>query len=244
MTVRRPATRFWRVRPRETKFHTTERRLTQALFTTEKTGILRILEALESNDWAQEDKDILEDLGIGSDDDDDFGAFTDGGQADGRKKDTDIDPESLDFGFDREDFEGLKRAIWTSGQEVDAFAPPADTKTTTSTTAAGEATSTSSADGADGGGGSQNPSPSGKEITTTTPAAPSRGDNAQALVEITDLEGGDGSAELHLDDAEEVEKIERMMLKLSAVRDMAAGLPEDQRRRMAARAVGEVMREL
>lgn len=35
-----------------------------------------------------------------------------------------------------------------------------------------------------------------------------------------------------------------MMLKLSAVRDMAAGLPEDQRRRMAARAVGEVMREL
>jgi len=225
------------------KASTTESRLTQAPFITEKTGIPRILEALESNDWAQEDMDILEDLGIGSDDDDDdFGAFT-GGQTNGRssrKKDTDIDPESLDFGFDREDFEGLKRAIWTSGQEVDAFAPPITTATT-----ATAATSSSTAIGADGSEATQ-------PITTkiaedaTAQAAPSRGDRIKASDQNPEISGTDDRAEQHLDDddAEEVEKIERMMLKLSAVRDMAAGLPEDQRRRMAARAVGEVMREL
>ena len=45
-------------------------------------------------------------------------------------------------------------------------------------------------------------------------------------------------------DEDEVQKLEGMVLKLQAVRDMSAGLPEDQRKRMAAKAVGEVMREL
>jgi hypothetical protein len=35
-----------------------------------------------------------------------------------------------------------------------------------------------------------------------------------------------------------------MMMKLQAVKDASAGLPEEQRKRMAARAVGEVMKEL
>lgn len=43
---------------------------------------------------------------------------------------------------------------------------------------------------------------------------------------------------------EEVQKIEGMMLKLLAVRDLSSGLPEDQRKRMAAKAVGEVMKDL
>ena len=43
---------------------------------------------------------------------------------------------------------------------------------------------------------------------------------------------------------EDVVKLEQMMRKLQAVRDLSSGLPEEQRKRMAARAVGEVMKEL
>lgn len=43
---------------------------------------------------------------------------------------------------------------------------------------------------------------------------------------------------------EDVKQIEGMMRKLQAVRDMSAGLPEEQRKKMAAKAVGEVMKEL
>ncbi|PKS07257.1 hypothetical protein jhhlp_005859 [Lomentospora prolificans] len=57
---------------------------------------------------------------------------------------------------------------------------------------------------------------------------------------------GDGEAD---DDGEEVgeedvQKLEKMMSKLKAVREMGEGMPEEERRRMARRAVDEVMREL
>ncbi|KAK8116921.1 uncharacterized protein PG998_005202 [Apiospora kogelbergensis] len=58
--------------------------------------------------------------------------------------------------------------------------------------------------------------------------------------------GGSSSKEEEdnkLDEAE-IQKLEGMMRKLQAVRDMSAGLPEDQRKRMAAKAVGEVMKDL
>jgi hypothetical protein len=87
------------------------------------------------------------------------------------EEDDEFDPESLGFGFDREDFVGLRQAIW-------------------------------------GGGG-----------------------------------GGDREEEEEVGE-EDVQKLERMMMKLQAVRDASAGLPEEQRKRMAARAVGEVMKEL
>ncbi|KAI1115598.1 hypothetical protein F5Y14DRAFT_440534 [Nemania sp. NC0429] len=45
-------------------------------------------------------------------------------------------------------------------------------------------------------------------------------------------------------DDEDIQKIERMMTKLQAVRESNAGLPEDQRKRAAAKAVAEVMKEL
>lgn len=129
----------------------------------EKTGIARVLEALEANDWAQ--AEAPEDDG----DDDKFGEFasSEGGRGGAEKDDDgDLDPASLNFGFDRADFAGLRRAIWSAGQEDDD------------------------------------------------------------------------------DDGDGVEKVELAMHKLQAVRDMSAGLPEEQRRRMAARAVGEVMKEL
>lgn len=110
---------------------------------------------------------------------------------------TDLDPENLDFGFDREDFEGLKKAIWEARVERE---------------------------GDDG----DNQAIGGK---------PSNLDQASAQAKNTDV-GGDELGD------EDIQKVEQMMRKLQAVKDMSAGLPEDQRKRMAAKAVGEVMKEL
>ncbi|EEY20421.1 conserved hypothetical protein [Verticillium alfalfae VaMs.102] len=129
-----------------------------------KMGIHRVLEALEANDWDQGD--------IPSDLEDELGGLEDGRD----------DPESLDFGVDRADFEGLRQAIWGLDTEPRAEGD-------------GEA----------------------------------RGSGAQAEP---------------LDEAAEVEKLESMMRKLQAVRDMSAGLPEEQRKKMAAKAVNEVMKDL
>lgn len=105
-------------------------------------------------------------------------------------KDTDLDPENLDFGFDRRDFEGLRHAIWSAGQYDDE-----------------------------------------EDSTPGEPNKPSDGKETR---------NSEGES---LDD-EEVQKLEGMMRKLQGVRDMSAGLPEDQRKRMAAKAVSEVMKDL
>ncbi|KAH6693174.1 alpha and gamma adaptin binding protein p34-domain-containing protein [Verticillium dahliae] len=136
----------------------------------EKMGVHRVLEALEANDWDQGD--------IPSDLEDDFGSLEDGRD----------DPESLDFGVDRADFEGLRQAIWGLDTE-----PRAD----------GD--------------------------------VDSNGDGEAR---------GSGAQDEPLDEATEVEKLESMMRKLQAVRDMSAGLPEEQRKKMAAKAVNEVMKDL
>ncbi|KAK7456318.1 alpha and gamma adaptin binding protein p34 [Colletotrichum acutatum] len=183
----------------------------------EKMGIARVLEALESNDWDAVDamdgpSDLDSDLdaaagdlprkprplagGTGNDDDDD-------------EFDLD-DPENLDFGFDRADFEGLKKAIWNLEQEQEQEEDEV----------------------AEGGA-----------LGTGKTASGSRG--GAATTEIPDAKEKKGKDEEKEDlDAEDVEKIEQMMRKLQAVRDLSAGLPEDQRRRMAKKAVGEVMKEL
>ncbi|KAK4239362.1 alpha and gamma adaptin binding protein p34-domain-containing protein [Achaetomium macrosporum] len=140
----------------------------------ERTGMARVMEALQANDWSGGG---LEGGGDGKEEEEDHegeggrdGKGRRRGEKEGDEADLDFDPESLDFGFDREDFVGLRKAIWGGAED------------------------------------------------------------------------GDGEDE---DVGEEdVQKLERMMLKLQAVRDASAGLPEDQRRRMAARAVGEVMKEL
>lgn len=155
----------------------------------EKMGIPRVLEALESNDW-----DSL----ATADDDDDLAAL---GDETNRGADDDdgaeLDPENLDFGFDREDFEGLKKAIWEARVERE---------------------------GDDG----DNQAIGGKSSDL---------DQASAQAKNTD-DGGDELGD------EDIQKVEQMMRKLQAVKDMSAGLPEDQRKRMAAKAVGEVMKEL
>ncbi|KXH35548.1 alpha and gamma adaptin binding protein p34 [Colletotrichum simmondsii] len=190
----------------------------------EKMGIARVLEALESNDW-----DAADDMDGPSDLDSDLDAAAgdlprkprplaggtsnnDDGDDDDDEFDLD-DPENLDFGFDRADFEGLKKAIWNLEQE-----PEEDDEVVE-----GGATDTAKTASGSAGG-------------ATTVEKP---DSAKTMQKkkAEDAEKEDL-------DAEDVEKIEQMMRKLQAVRDLSAGLPEDQRRRMAKKAVGEVMKEL
>ncbi|KAK1718372.1 alpha and gamma adaptin binding protein p34-domain-containing protein [Colletotrichum lupini] len=189
----------------------------------EKMGIARVLEALESNDW-----DAADDMDGPSDLDSDLdtaagdlprkprplagGTSNDDDGDDNDDFDLD-DPENLDFGFDRADFEGLKKAIWNLEQE------PEDED---------EVVEGGAADTAKAASGS-----AGGATTTEKP------DSAK-----TTQEKKAEDAEKEDLDAEDVEKIEQMMRKLQAVRDLSAGLPEDQRRRMAKKAVGEVMKEL
>ncbi|ODA79123.1 hypothetical protein RJ55_04715 [Drechmeria coniospora] len=164
----------------------------------EKVGVERLREALESNDWAQDDDD---DALVSSDD---FGDFhvgrDDGGSPKGDEEGAELKPEDLDFGFDRADWQGLKKAIWT------------------------EARHRAACDG-DGDG--------------DTDAAAAEEDGMPTRSKATGLDDNDDD-----DDDDEVAKVEGMMRRLQAVRDSSAGLGESQRRRMAARAVADVMREL
>ncbi|KAJ3550921.1 hypothetical protein NPX13_g11448 [Xylaria arbuscula] len=81
----------------------------------EKTGIPRALEAFEANDWANVSAD---DLGSDFEDiDAELEAHKKRQNGNEDPNTPDLDPESLDFGFDREDFEGLKRAIWNAGKD-------------------------------------------------------------------------------------------------------------------------------
>ncbi|KAL8287953.1 hypothetical protein RB597_000170 [Gaeumannomyces tritici] len=201
----------------------------------EKTGIPRVLEALQSNDWALDvpleglDYDDDDDDGDGSGDNDDGSEFGDFAKAAGGGKPTDLDPASLGFGFDKADFEGLRRAIWSSGVEPEAEDDRAGVAAGGSSTAK----PSSSAQGAAAAAAAA------ATTTTTTSTAKGPGDT-DGDKEGGSGGGGDGDSLRQ----EDVEKVEAMMRKLLAAREMGAGMPEEQRRRLAARAVGEVMREL
>lgn len=150
---------------------------------TEKSGIPRVKEALESNDWAQIDDGPLSD----------FGDFKDPStQA------NDDDPENMDFGYDKADFEGLKKAIWENSLMNDDGDFDAST---------------------------------GKKGA----ASVEKKGGADKVSEDS------GKAEVDDDD---VVRVERMMAKLQAVREAGEGMGEEQRKKMAARAVREVMADL
>lgn len=167
---------------------------------TERTGMARVKEALEANDWAQPDSPPFSEFG-------DFEAGSDGHP---EISDADLDPENLDFGFDRADFEWLRKAIWSAGQQD---SPPAENAGASSTREMIASDDAQDGDGACGKG---------------TGPAPG-------------LDGDDDAGVVHDD---EVVKLERMMRKLQAVREAGAGLGEAQRKKMAAHAVAEAMREL
>ncbi|KAK3945767.1 alpha and gamma adaptin binding protein p34 [Diplogelasinospora grovesii] len=174
----------------------------------EKMGMQRVIEALQANDWSAPDGDLDDD-----DSDDSEGEHRKGGPGKG-----DWDPESLSFGFDRADFEGLRKAIWSSGvndEEVEVFM---NMNMGSSGSIGGPATETR-----EGGAGK---SRGGRQA----------GDLKVDVSDDDELNGLGGD--------EDIQKIEGMMLKLQAVRDMSAGMPDEQRKRMAKQAVDEVMKEL
>ncbi|KAH0497912.1 hypothetical protein TgHK011_005194 [Trichoderma gracile] len=158
----------------------------------EKTGIPRVKEALESNDWEQLNDGPVSNFGETRSD-----KSNDADEAN-------FDPESLDFGVDRSDFEGLRMAIWNTGQLDTDINDPASAKQ-------GEA-----------------------EQSRVSKV----GAGSAAAVDIH------GEAEDRDLDDEDVAKVEKMMRKLQAAREMGEGMGEAQRRRLAAKAVEEVMREL
>ncbi|KAL6879130.1 hypothetical protein J3F83DRAFT_725182 [Trichoderma novae-zelandiae] len=160
----------------------------------EKTGISRVKEALETNDWEQLD-------GGGP-----LSAF---GETRSERSDddgADFDPESLSFGVDRSDFEGLRMAIWNSTARPDT-------------------------------GNNDSTSAEQAEADRSQVSDASAGSAAAAA-------DRDGEAQDRDLDDEDVAKVEKMMRKLQAAREMGEGLSEAQRKRLAARAVEEVMREL
>ncbi|EKG17005.1 Alpha/gamma-adaptin-binding protein p34 [Macrophomina phaseolina MS6] len=57
----------------------------------------------------------------------------------------------------------------------------------------------------------------------------------------TELNGGEG-ADGGEDEAAQVEELERTMSKLSGIRDLAATMPEEQRKKFAAKAVNDLMK--
>ncbi|KAL7934138.1 hypothetical protein V8C35DRAFT_303321 [Trichoderma chlorosporum] len=155
----------------------------------EKTGIARVKEALESNDWEQLNDDPISDF--------------DEARSDKSEDAEDFDPDSLDFGVDRSDFEGLRMAIWETSR-----------------------LETGDADNA-------LPKEAEKDMPKATEASTSSAANAN-----------EGEAQDRELDGEDVAKVEKMMRKLQAAREMGEGMSEAQRKRLAARAVEEVMREL
>ena len=80
-------------------------------------------------------------------------------------------------------------------------------------------------------------------------ASKEREEVAEGGSSIDRRNGGDGTGK-DKDNQEEditeedVQKLEQMMGRLRAVREMGEGMPEEERKRMAARAVAEAMKEL
>ncbi|CAH0040598.1 unnamed protein product [Clonostachys solani] len=159
-----------------------------------------ILEALEANDWEQGAGPLS-----------DFGDFEGGG---GDGGDDEFDPESLDFGFDSADFEGMRMDILGAGMDSQG----------------GDEEASRMAEGLRG-----NKSEDSAAAPASAPVTAEKSEGEKSAEE------GDGDGELNDDD---IAKVEKMMRKLQAAREAGEGMGEDQRRRMAARAVEEVMREL
>ncbi|KAK7209128.1 hypothetical protein V2G26_016306 [Clonostachys chloroleuca] len=166
----------------------------------EKMGIARILEALEANDWEQGAGPLS-----------DFGDF-EGGDGDGG--DDEFDPESLDFGFDRADFEGMRMDILGAGRDSQG----------------GDGEASRMVEGLHG-----IKSEDSVAASASAPAATEKPEGEKS----TEEEGSD--EELNEDT---IAKLERMMRKLQTAKEAGEGMSEDQKRRIAMRAVEEVMREL
>lgn len=216
----------------------------------EKMGIARVLEALQSNDWSGGD-----------------GAASTEGPLDGSDEgeNTDyIDPNDWDtedefdlgFGYTRKQKAEMRKAFW-KGTETSDKSTEEDLKAFRNVM--------QSIDGSRGDAWNARMKSQAREgfwkqfeeevmetmkkngegkkpATGAAKAEPSSASGSGA--------GADKAKKEPQEDEEEeigeedVEKIAKMMMKLQAVRDMSGSMPEEQRRKLAMKAVEEVMREL
>ncbi|KAK3499116.1 alpha and gamma adaptin binding protein p34-domain-containing protein [Neurospora hispaniola] len=189
----------------------------------EKMGIARVLEALQSNDWSGGDGDEGDNnnnnnrgLFDESEDEEDYVDENDG--------DTE-DEFDLGFGYTKKQKMEMRKAFLkgtadsnrTAEEELEA------SKSVTQTIEGQEKTKKK-----------------GEE----------KGESAAVATDVANAgpsaESGSGADKVKEEEIgeEDVEKIAKMMLKLQAVRDMSGTVPEEQRRKLALKAVEEVMREL
>lgn len=217
----------------------------------EKMGIARVLEALQSNDWSGGDST----------------ATQDNGPLDDSEEEEYIDPNDWDtedefdlgFGYTRKQKAEMRKAFW-KGTETSDKSTEEDLKAFRNVT---QSVDGSRGDAWDARMKSQaregfwkqfeeevmekmkNNGEGKKSATGAAKAGPSAvsGSGAGAGADKVKKEPQDDEEEEEIGE-EDVEKIAKMMMKLQAVRDMSGSMPEEQRRKLAMKAVEEVMREL
>ena len=153
----------------------------------EKTGVERVLEALKANDW--QGGAAPDPFGAFQDGDDFFTVGADDLYDDNNDNEDNESSASLDFGYDKSDFEGLRQAIWQ--QQT-------------------------------------------KEV---------EGEDTKGIGETEDNKDDDKKDDDNKDEDEDV-VVEQLIQKLQAARMQGELLPPAQRRAMAARVVGEVMKDI
>ncbi|KAL0466904.1 alpha and gamma adaptin binding protein p34 domain-containing protein [Neurospora intermedia] len=194
----------------------------------EKMGIARVLEALQSNDWSGGDGDEGDN---NNNNNNNRGLFDESENEEDYvdENEGDIEDEfDLGFGYTKKQKMEMRKAFLkgtedsnrTAEEELEAFKSVMQTiegqeKTMQKGEEKGESASVAT------------------DVAKAGPSAES-GSGADKVKEEEEEEIGE----------EDVEKIAKMMLKLQAVRDMSGTVPEEQRRKLALKAVEEVMREL
>ncbi|KAK3350787.1 hypothetical protein B0H65DRAFT_518365 [Neurospora tetraspora] len=226
----------------------------------EKMGIARALEALQSNDWSGGD-------GTGSTegDNNNRGPFDesedeDADYIDENNWDTE-DEFDLGFGYTKKQKMEMRKAFWkgteesnrTTEEELKAFRSVTQT---IDGSIGSEWDAKMKKQAREGfwksleeevqeakkkGEGKKGESAAAADAAK---AGPSAGSGSGAADKVEKEEEKNGDDEEDVIGEEDVERIAKMMLKLQAVRDMSGTVPEEQRKKLALKAVEEVMREL
>ncbi|KHE78513.1 hypothetical protein GE21DRAFT_1223116, partial [Neurospora crassa] len=192
----------------------------------EKMGIARVLEALQSNDWSGGDGDE----GDNNNNNHNRGLFDESEDEEDYVDEHDGDAEDefdLGFGYTKKQKMEMRKAFLKGAEDSNRTAEE-DLEALKSVTQTTEGQEKATKKGEEKG-------ESAAVATDVAKAGPSAESESGAdKVKEEEEEIGE----------EDVEKIAKMMLKLQAVRDMSGTVPEEQRRKLALKAVEEVMREL
>ncbi|KAK1783542.1 hypothetical protein QBC45DRAFT_388631 [Copromyces sp. CBS 386.78] len=224
----------------------------------EKMGIARVLEALQSNDWSGGDGTAGSTEGggpFGGSEDDEDTDYID-------ENDWDTEDEfDLGFGYTKKQKMEMRKAFWKGTEESDktteedlkAFRSVMQTVDGSRGGAWDARMKRQAREGfwkqfeeevkenmKEGGKGDGKKKGEKQSATDTAKAGPSAGGSGSGA---TDKVKKEDNEEEEIGE-EDVEKIAKMMLKLQAVRDMSGTVSEEQRRKLALKAVEEVMRQL